>query len=115
MSYDKCVLRVILIALMLAAVDFAAQTVDGHVVNSVTSIDIPGVAVNLVRAGQVAYSATTNSEGHFRIEAVEAGIYTANYTARGFSPIPNFGSYPKSVISVREGAATSRSSDRSPQ
>ena len=25
------------------------------------------------------------------------------------------GSYPKSVISVREGAATSRSSDRSPQ
>jgi hypothetical protein len=26
-----------------------------------------------------------------------------------------YGSYPKSVISVREGAATSRSSDRSPQ
>jgi hypothetical protein len=51
MSYDNCVLRVIPIALMLAAVDFAAQTVDGHVVNSVTGIDIPGVAVNLVRAG----------------------------------------------------------------
>src|SRR5262249_15175281 len=38
----------------------------------------------------IAYSATTDSHGHFRIDAVEAGIYTANYTARGFSPIPNF-------------------------
>ncbi len=75
---------------MLAAVAFAAQTVDGHVVNSVTGIDIPGVAVNLVQAGNVAYSATTDSQGHFRIEAVEAGTYTANYTARGFWPIPNF-------------------------
>jgi hypothetical protein len=30
-------------------------------------------------------------------------------------PRSMYGSYPKSVISVREGAATSRSSDRSPQ
>jgi len=90
MSYDNFVLRVILIGSMLAAVDGAAQTVDGHVVNSVTGFDIPGVAVNLVRAGQVAYSATTDSQGHFRIEPVEAGIYTANYTARGFWSIPNF-------------------------
>jgi hypothetical protein len=89
-SYDNCVLRVILIASMLAAVAFAAQTVDGHIVNSVTGIDIPGVAVNLVQAGKAAYSATTDSQGHFRIEAVETGTYTANYTARGFWPIPNF-------------------------
>ena len=84
MSYDNCGSRVILIALVLATVDFAAQTVDGHVVNSVTGIDIPGVAVNLIRAGLVTYSATTDAEGRFRIGAVEAGIYTANYTARGF-------------------------------
>jgi Carboxypeptidase regulatory-like domain len=64
--------------------------VDGHVVNSVTGIDIPGVAVNLVQAGKAAYSATTDSQGHFRIEAVEGGTYIANYTARGFWPIPNF-------------------------
>ncbi|HXB74938.1 MAG TPA: carboxypeptidase-like regulatory domain-containing protein [Candidatus Acidoferrales bacterium] len=83
-------LRVILIASMLAAAAFAAQTVDGHVVNSVSGIDIPGVAVNLVQAGEVAYTATTDSQGHFRIEAVKAGTYTANYTARGFWPIPNF-------------------------
>jgi uncharacterized GH25 family protein len=88
-SYDNCVLRVILIALMLAAVAFAAQTVDGHVVNSLTGIDIPGVAVNLIQAGDVAYSATTDSQGHFRIEAVKAGAYTASYLARGFWPIPN--------------------------
>jgi uncharacterized GH25 family protein len=90
MSYDNCTSGVILIALMLATVDFGAQIVDGHVVNSVTGVDIPGVAVNLVRAGQVAYSATTDAEGRFRIEAVEAGVYTANYTARGFWPMPNF-------------------------
>jgi hypothetical protein len=84
------VLRVILIASMLAAVAFAAQTVDGRVVNAITGIAIPGVAVNLVQAGEVAYSATTDSRGHFRIEAVKAGTYTANYAARGFWPIPNF-------------------------
>ena len=74
---------------MLAAVAFAAQTVDGHVVNSVTGIDIPGATVNLVQAGQVAYSATTDSQGHFRIEAVKTGAYTVSYLARGFWPIPN--------------------------
>jgi Carboxypeptidase regulatory-like domain len=89
-SNNNSVLRLIFVAPMLAAVAFAAQMVDGHVVNSVTGIDIPGVAVNLVQAGQVAYSATTDSQGHFRIEAVEAGACTANYTARGFWPIPNF-------------------------
>ena len=89
MSYDNCVLRVILIESMLAAVAFAAQTVDGHVVDSVTGIDIPGVAINLVRTGEVAYSTTTDSRGHFRIEAVKAGDYTASYLARGFWPIPN--------------------------
>jgi hypothetical protein len=88
-SYDNCVLRVILIASMLAAAAFAAQTVDGHVVNSVTGIDIPGVTVNLIQAGEVAYSTTTDSQGHFRIEAVKAGAYTASYLARGFWPIPN--------------------------
>jgi hypothetical protein len=89
MSYDICVLRVIFIESVLAAAAFAAQTVDGHVVNSVTGVDIPGVAVKLVRAGEVAYSATTDSQGHFGIEAVKAGAYTASYLASGFWPIPN--------------------------
>jgi Carboxypeptidase regulatory-like domain len=89
MSYDNCALRVILVASMLAVVAFAAQTVNGHVVNSVTGIDIAGVAVKLVQAGEVAYSATTDAQGQFRIEAVKAGAYTASYLARGFWPIPN--------------------------
>jgi uncharacterized GH25 family protein len=74
---------------MLAVVAFAAQTVDSHVVNSVSGADIPGATVNLIKAGEVAYSATTDSQGNFRIEAVEAGAYTASYLARGFLPIPN--------------------------
>lgn len=88
MPYDNSVLRFILFASMLTVVGFS-QTVDGHVVNSVTGIDIPGVAVNLIWAGKVAYSATTDAQGHFRVEAVKAGAYTANYTARGFFAIPN--------------------------
>jgi hypothetical protein len=89
-SHDICVLRVILIASMLAAITFAAQTVDGHVVNAVTGVDIPGVHVNLLQSGEVAYSATTDSHGHFRIEAVNAGVYTATYAARGFGQVPSF-------------------------
>lgn len=69
----RSVLRIILIAFLLAAGALAAQTVDGHAVNAVTGIDVPGVTVNLIQAGQVAYSATTDSQGHFRIEAVKAG------------------------------------------
>jgi hypothetical protein len=84
------VLRVILIACLLAAGVFAAQTVDGHVVNSVTGIGVAGVAVNLIRDDKVAYSAATDLHGHFRIDKVEAGSYIATYTARGFWPIPNF-------------------------
>jgi hypothetical protein len=87
---DNCMWRMICSASMLAAAAFAAQTVDGHVVNSVTGIDTPGVTVNLVQAGRLAYSATTDSQGHFRIEAVEAGTYVATYRAHGFWPIPNF-------------------------
>jgi hypothetical protein len=83
------VLRLIFIASMLAAGVGVAQTVDGHVVNSVTGIGVAGVAVNLIRADKVAYSAATDSQGHFRIDKVEAGSYIATYTARGFWPIPN--------------------------
>ncbi len=89
MSYDNCVSRLILIASILPAAAFAAQAVDGHVVNAVNGVDIPGVAVNLIQAGEVAYSATTDSQGHFHIDAVKAGTYSANYVARGFWPVPN--------------------------
>jgi hypothetical protein len=78
-----------LISLLLSTVSLA-QTITGHVTNSATSVDIPAVTVNLIRSGQVAYSAATDSQGRFRIDRIQPGIYTAHYTARGFSPIPNF-------------------------
>ena len=90
MSYDNSVLRVVLMGVVLAVADGAAQSVEGHVVNAVTGVDIAGGSVNLVRRGLVAYSATSDSQGRFRIEKVEAGTYTAQYTARGYFPVPNF-------------------------
>jgi len=75
---------------MMAWAALARQAVDGHVVNSVTGVGVPKVAVNLIRADKVAYSAVTDSQGNFRIDGVEAGSYMATYTARGFWPIPNF-------------------------
>jgi hypothetical protein len=60
-----------------------------HVVNSATGAGIPGVAVDLRQAGKVAYSATTDSQGRFRIEAVKDGAYNAHYWSHGFWPVPN--------------------------
>jgi protocatechuate 3,4-dioxygenase beta subunit len=40
------------------------------------------------------YSATTDSEGRFRIEGIEDGAYRPRYSASGFSPIP----YPGGVL-----------------
>ncbi len=82
-------LRVILGVWILAFAAVAEQTVEGHVVNSATGAGVPGVAVNLVQAGLLAYSATTDSQGRFRIEAVKDGTYSANYSAGGFWPVPN--------------------------
>jgi hypothetical protein len=83
-------LRAVIIGSLLAPLAFAAQAVEGHIVNALTGVDIPAATVNLVAAGTVAYSAVTDDRGHFRIPAVKPGLYTANYTARGFTPIPNF-------------------------
>jgi hypothetical protein len=80
-------LRAIVSAWVLAAAAFAAQTVDGHVVNAATGADIPGVAVMFRHTGDNAgalYRATTDSRGRFRIEGVPDGIYIATYKGRGF-------------------------------
>ncbi len=73
----------------------AAQSVEGTVVDSVTGNGIPGVKVDLVAvsasvesddpgppgAQPAAYSTTTDQQGHFRLEDVKAGAYTARYRA----------------------------------
>jgi Carboxypeptidase regulatory-like domain len=81
-------LRVMLAALMMAPA-LGAQLVDGHVVNAATGAGIAGVRVNLFHGGEVAYSANTDSQGRFRIEAIKDGAYTLDYRAPGFSsPYP---------------------------
>ncbi len=83
-------LRAILAAWILAGSALAAQTVDGHVVNAANGVDIPAVRVSLLQGGRIAYSATTDATGRFRIEAVEAGVYNPSYRARGFRDVPGF-------------------------
>lgn len=96
-------LRAIAAAWILAALPLAAQTVEGHVVNSATGGGIPGVAVNLVQTGKSVYSATTDFQGRFRIAAVKDGVYTAQYRAPGFWPVPNIldgGSQPSFQVAT---------------
>jgi uncharacterized GH25 family protein len=83
-------LRVIFAAWIGTAAALLAQTVEGRVVNSATGAGIAGVDVNLVQGGITAYSATTDSQGRFRIEAVKDGTYIAHYKAPSFWPVPGF-------------------------
>jgi len=78
-------LRVILTAWILVSAALAEQTVEGHVVNSATGAGMTGVAVSLMQ-GEKSYTATTDFQGHFRIEGVKNGAYTADFTAAHFRP-----------------------------
>jgi uncharacterized GH25 family protein len=84
-------LRVVLIAWVLATAGLAAQTVDGHVVDSETGADIPRVDIDLLQAGGIGYSARTDSQGRFRFEAVNDGTYTAHYYEKAgrYWSVPN--------------------------
>ena len=69
-------------------------TVEGQVFNLVTKEAVKRVDVQMFRTGkgsagmaammQAAYSATTDAEGRFKIENVEAGEYRINYRKAGF-------------------------------
>jgi hypothetical protein len=58
-----------------------AQTVEGNVVNSVTGNGIAGVKVELFWSGDLAYSTTTDAQGHFLFDHVQDGAYTAGYSS----------------------------------
>jgi uncharacterized GH25 family protein len=83
------VMAKLLCVLTLLAAYTSAQIVEGHVVNAATGAGIAGVDVDLVKAGKTAYSTMTDSQGRFRIEAVNDGVYTANYKVASFWPVPN--------------------------
>ncbi|MGO9239653.1 MAG: carboxypeptidase regulatory-like domain-containing protein [Bryobacteraceae bacterium] len=66
-------------------------TVEGQVFNLVTKEAVKRVDVQMFRTGkgsagmmQAAYSATTDAEGKFKIEKVEAGEYRIDYRKAGF-------------------------------
>jgi hypothetical protein len=52
-----------------------------------TGLGIPEVEVNLNQPGQGGYSATTDTQGRFRIEDLKEGSFTAIYNARNFQRV----------------------------
>jgi hypothetical protein len=103
-------IRAAIVASILASAALAAQTVEGHVVNAVTGVGVPGVKVVVFAfPGPPAdgHSATTDAEGRYRIEGLEDGTYAAIYSGAGFGPIPEPGSLPP-PFSVVSGAGPVR-------
>jgi hypothetical protein len=82
----------------------AAPAVEGAVTNIVTGAGIPGAKVVLQLGGEVAYNATTDADGRFRIEAVKDGIYSARYSAEHYESVP----LDNRPIQVRPGGAPVR-------
>src|SRR5690242_13669915 len=81
-AYDIAMRRTMLGALLLPAAALAAQTVEGHIVNAANGSDVAGATVILGQVGghrEQPYRATTDSQGRFRIDDVEAGTYTLFY------------------------------------
>jgi hypothetical protein len=72
--------------LLLCVVPAASQTVDGDVVSSRTGAGIAGVKVAIEQMEKTVYSTTTNSQGHFHIENVKDGAYSATFSAPEYWP-----------------------------
>jgi Carboxypeptidase regulatory-like domain len=73
-------------ALLLCAASDIAQTVEGNVINSRTGAGISGVKVAIVQAEKSLYSATTDTQGHFRIDDVMDGEYSAKFSSPDYWP-----------------------------
>src|SRR5580700_159389 len=72
--------------LLLCVVPAASQTVEGDVVSSRTGAGIAGVKVAIEQMEKTVYSTTTNSQGHFHIENVKDGAYSAPFSAPEYWP-----------------------------
>jgi hypothetical protein len=89
--------RKILAVLVLTAAALAAQTIEGHVVDSVTGIGIPDVAVEIFRDFAKVYAPTTDLQGRFRLEDVQEGAYTVFYKASNYEPAHSGGAQFKVI------------------
>jgi hypothetical protein len=62
----------------------SGQIIEGSVTNAVTGVAVRGVAVAILSSGKPQYQTTTDFEGFFRIDGVQAGSYTATFTKEDF-------------------------------
>jgi hypothetical protein len=68
--------------------------VRGVVVNSATGAGIPGVKVDLIWSGDPAYNTTSDAQGRFQFEHVQAGAYSVQYVAEGYEWVGPFNHDP---------------------
>jgi hypothetical protein len=64
----------------------ASQTVEGSAINSATGIGLAGVRVEFLHGAKTLYDATTDAQGHFTLEGVRDGTYSARYTCPDYWP-----------------------------
>src|SRR5437762_9865328 len=74
------------ITFLIAIPTLVAQTIEGTVINSATSLPVRGVKVTIEAGGKSAYETTTDDKGAFRVDGVAAGLYTANFSDAEFLP-----------------------------
>jgi hypothetical protein len=78
--------RTLLCLLIFCAVSVTSQTVEGNVISSRTGAGIGGVKVAIAQMEKTVYSTTSDPQGHFRIEQVKDGAYSATFSASEYWP-----------------------------
>ena len=86
MSFPRLRTARLFCALMILGNCAMAQTVAGSVINSVTGNGIPAMRVEIRAAGgKTGYSTTTDAQGNFVVEGVQAGTYAASSSSPDYS------------------------------
>jgi carboxypeptidase family protein len=71
-------------ACLLASCALLAQTVEGTVTNASSSAPIAGVIVRIQRSGKPEKEAATDSQGAYRMDGLQPGDYTIEFSKPGF-------------------------------
>lgn len=101
--------RAVIAAYFLPVAVFAAQNVDGHVVDAVTGADVAGADVILFDFSGISrngpYRATTDGRGRFLIEDVADGAYRVTYRAKGYWSPYDSGDNSQPVYTISSAAS----------